>query len=409
MKVLYFSQFYSPEYFAGALRATDHSKYLKSFGADVTVFTGYPNYPLNRFFNGYEPKLLSEDSVNGVRVLRSKMFASGNGSLWSRLKGGISFLLFGWMNDVVHGKKIGQDFDVVLASSGTVFTGILGLMYAKRRKCPFVVEFRDLTYVQLMVSAGCDPSGFKVRLMRWLELNLCKKASRVIVVGPGAKNILIEDGVPADKIAVVYNGADPVPCEKLPSETLRFGYFGAMGLVHDVVKTLDYVAQINSIGLDVSYLLIGEGNCKQDVIDRASADDCSFVSIMDGMSNDELETFYSQIDMAVVSTLNKPEYALSLPVKMFYALARGVPVLYIGPPGEAPDLIDSTQSGLTLCSTDEENLNKLHTFFSDPNLKKRLYEMGMNGKRAIEEHFSRKLASRKVYEILDEAGGEHGK
>lgn len=400
MKILFVTQYYHPEYFAGALRATEHSKYWYDWGMDITVYTAIPNYPLGQIYDGYRPRLLCEDRVNGVRVLRGNIHASSNKTLLKRVLGGVSFMAYGIVNNIINRDKIGKGYEAVYASSGTVFAGVLGLCFAKSYGCPFVIEFRDLTYKQLIASSG-SRDNVKVRLMRWLELGLCKNASHVVVGGEGVKDYLVNDGVEKDIIIVAHNGADCVECKKTQSSSIRFGYFGAMGLVHDVIKTLDYLAKIKSDGFDIDYLLIGEGSCRQAVEERVSSEDCSFVKLMHGMQKDELEAYYKEIDIAVVSVAECDGYSIALPVKMFYALARGVPVLYIGPFGEAAVLIEEADAGIALCSSDEENLLKLHTFLEDEDIDMRLVEMGENAQRVMQERYSREVAARRIAEVLD--------
>lgn len=63
MKILYFTQFYSPENIAAAFRAKDHSDIWSASGHDVTVFTGWPNYPIGRLFDGYDMVRLREERI----------------------------------------------------------------------------------------------------------------------------------------------------------------------------------------------------------------------------------------------------------------------------------------------------------------------------------------------------------
>ena len=63
MRILYFSQFYKPENIAASFRATEHSRIWVRESHDVTVFTGWPNYPVGRLFDGYEMKPLVEELI----------------------------------------------------------------------------------------------------------------------------------------------------------------------------------------------------------------------------------------------------------------------------------------------------------------------------------------------------------
>ena len=49
MKILIFSQYFYPENF----RVNTLSKELVALGHEVTVVTGYPQYPINEFYEGY--------------------------------------------------------------------------------------------------------------------------------------------------------------------------------------------------------------------------------------------------------------------------------------------------------------------------------------------------------------------
>ena len=208
MKILYFSQFYSPENIAAAFRAADHSRIWARAGHEVTVFTGWPNYPTGHLFDGYEMAPLWEGSIDGVRVFRSSSKIQPNTSFAKRIESGVSFIANGLKN-LGRRSPVGSDYDVVLVTCGTVFSAWLGVHYAKKHHLPLVVEFRDLTYKQMMATGS---EGAKVATMKALELSFCKAADRVVVLTDGFKKDLVEEGVPREVISVVPNGADVVAC-----------------------------------------------------------------------------------------------------------------------------------------------------------------------------------------------------
>ena len=86
MRILYFSQFYKPENIAASFRATEHSRIWVRESHDVTVFTGWPNYPVGRLFDGYEMKPLVEELIDGVRVFRSASKIQPNTSFAKRIE-----------------------------------------------------------------------------------------------------------------------------------------------------------------------------------------------------------------------------------------------------------------------------------------------------------------------------------
>ena len=68
MKILILSQYFYPETFSINTVATE----LKNRGFDVTVLTGYPNYPMGEIFDGYGFDIPYETNIDGVNVVRVK-------------------------------------------------------------------------------------------------------------------------------------------------------------------------------------------------------------------------------------------------------------------------------------------------------------------------------------------------
>ncbi|MFR0706781.1 MAG: glycosyltransferase family 4 protein, partial [Eggerthella lenta] len=351
MRILYFSQFYKPENIAASFRATEHSRIWVRESHDVTVFTGWPNYPVGRLFDGYEVKPLVEELIDGVRVFRSASKIQPNTSFAKRIESGVSFIANGLKN---LGKKspVGSNYDVVLVTCGTVFAAWLGVHYAKKCRLPLVVEFRDLTYKQMLATGS---RGAKVAAMKSLELSFCKAADCVVALTDGFKKDLEAAGVPGDSIVIVPNGADVVACKHMWDGPLRFGYFGTMGLSQDVPATVEYVKRIVNLGLASSYELIGEGAARDELEQLVATGDYGFLKLEHGVPMAELEPRYAGVHMTVVSLQKSAEFSGTIPSKIFQSFARGVPVLFVGPEGDASELVRRSGAGIALCGSEEED------------------------------------------------------
>lgn len=55
------------------MRVSENAKAWIARGHEVTVFTGYPNYPKGELFDGYRMKACEEETVDGIRVIRNKL------------------------------------------------------------------------------------------------------------------------------------------------------------------------------------------------------------------------------------------------------------------------------------------------------------------------------------------------
>lgn len=402
MKIIYFSQFYPPESIAAAFRAAENSSEWVKAGHQVAVFTGYPNYPTGKVFDGYTVRLLEKNYDGDVYVFRSKLIAKDNHSFYKRLINAGSFFFFGLVNILFHRKRIGKNYDVVLGSSGTIFTALLAWLYAVLIHSPFVFEIRDITYRQ-MIATGKKNSSMSVKAMKWLEWFLCRRAKQVVVVTEGFRQMLTDEGIPRQKISVVTNGVD-ISLEnpkKDVDDKLVLSYFGTLGISQNIKDTFDYAKAICQQVDGAQYLIIGEGAQRESIEQGVKTGQYPFVELMHGMPQQELESFYEKTELSVVTLRKSPDFKFTLPSKLFQIMGRGIAVLFIGPEGEATDIIRKYDAGLTLCGTVDEDMAKLKEFFSKPDWKQQLHKKGENGAQAVREHYSRKKLAREYADILE--------
>jgi hypothetical protein len=95
VRILIVSQLYTPEVGAASSRVADLAKEWRAMGHDVTVLTGFPNYPMGRPFEvfDYGNRLFKREWINGVEVIRTYNWFSKPGSLVGRMLNSVSSLL----------------------------------------------------------------------------------------------------------------------------------------------------------------------------------------------------------------------------------------------------------------------------------------------------------------------------
>ena len=92
MRCLLLSQYYPPETGAAQNRLSDWARRLTEWGHEVTVVTAVPNYPRGEIFDGYRKRYFYDEYIDGVRVLRTRIFVSCNYGFLYRLWGYLSFM-----------------------------------------------------------------------------------------------------------------------------------------------------------------------------------------------------------------------------------------------------------------------------------------------------------------------------
>jgi hypothetical protein len=136
----YLVQQFPPELGAGPARVAEMARRWIDAGNRVTVFTGMPNRPQGRIYPGYRRKLWMEEEYEGVRVVRSWLFAHPRHGSLTTLLNNTSFMFTSTVAAVVRGRGL----DVLIASEPPFFPHIAGAVAAALRRTPLVLEVRDL-------------------------------------------------------------------------------------------------------------------------------------------------------------------------------------------------------------------------------------------------------------------------
>ena len=148
-----------------------------------------------------------------------------------------------------------------------------------------------------------------------------------------------------------------------------------MGLSQNVPETVEYAKRLAEKGLVSSYELVGEGAARAELEQMMDTDKLGFLGLQRGIPISELEARYARVDMTVVSLKKSEQFAGTIPSKIFQSFARGVPVLYIGPVGDASRLIEESGAGIVLSGSRDEDLLALDEFAAQPDLAEKLSKM----------------------------------
>lgn len=399
MKILYFSQFYFPENVAASFRATDNSTLWSELGNDITLFTTYPNFPTGKIFSGYKNKLLSVEYRENVRILRSKIYCNKSSSKIKKVFSYLSYFIFSLINFIFNKKEIGNDYDVVLGTSGTIFNAYSAYLYSKIIRKPFVLELRDITYVQY--GAVFNNKGILQKIVRYLELNLCNKADKIITVTQGFKKILVEDGIKAENIHVIYNGI--LFNENTTNEIhdfhkkdeVTFSYIGNLGKSQNLNKIIDMFINLNI--KNSRLLFIGEGAMKKTLEEIAQK--YHNIEIIPGKTKEELKKYYKETDIALISLKIDDNFKYTIPSKVFENMYNNKFIMFIGPNGEAAEIIKNANCGVVYNSfnLDSEEIVNIRNIIEN---KQYMNELAQNGYEYVIKNFNRKELAIKYIDIL---------
>ncbi|MCB0036552.1 MAG: glycosyltransferase family 4 protein, partial [Anaerolineales bacterium] len=354
MRILYLTQYFPPEIGATQTRAYEMARGLVKQGHEVTLLTEFPNHPVGIIPPEYQGKWYEKADLEGIEVLRLWVKASPHKSFRTRILFYLSYMFMAiWAGlFLVRGK-----YDVIYATSPPLFTGAAGLVLSVLKRTPLVFEVRDL-WPESAVQLGELNNSLAIRLSEWLEHLCYRRAVKMVAVTKGIKESLVRRGYADEDIALIPNGANTelyVPQETahpirqqlgIPLDNFVVVYTGLHGLAHGLETVVD-TADILRDQTDISFLLVGNGPRKADLIELAAAKGLSTITFQEAVPEIELPAYIAASDIGLDSRRRIGISHGTLPVKMFSYMACARPVL-LAIEGEAADLLENAQAGVAV-------------------------------------------------------------
>lgn len=176
-----------------------------------------------------------------------------------------SKFMFLFFIELFRVKKI----DLIFAHNSVA--GIPAIIYGKIFNKKVIIDATDIHTEYLKVSCKSFPLNIVVSILSKLEYCSLKHANKIIVVSNAMKDLLINKGVDANKLHIVYDGveADNFFFEKKKKNNYIIIHHGGI----DVQDGVHYIAEAASSILskypDTEFLIVGDGKCIDFVKDTA--------------------------------------------------------------------------------------------------------------------------------------------
>lgn len=359
IRILFLSHFYPPEMGGAAARISGLAKWLVKFGHDVTVITGYPNYPMGKIFPEYKNKKNKIEFIDRVKILRSKVFPVSYQSVLVRLLN--YFTLF--FTALWNGIRKRNNFDIIIASSPPLTIGILGLILSKIYKIPWIFDIRDI-WPDVAVEAGMvKENGIVHKLSKKLADYLYKQATYITPVTECKLTKIEKSDIPIGKISVVPNGVDfdlinDTKQMKWRSELglknkFILSYAGLIGIAQGVNVIIETAIRLKEKN-DIQFLIVGEGVEKQKLQNRVKSLELNNITFLQSQPKESIPSLLTTSDIALIPLVSD-KLLDAVPSKLLEAWACKLPVILIAG-GEAADIVSKAQGGIVVSSNDVEGI-----------------------------------------------------
>ena len=381
------------------------AKALEKAGHQVQVLTGFPNYPGGRIYDGYKVKLIQRENLDGIPIIRVPLYPSHDQSSIKRTLSYISLSL----SQAAIGPFAVDKADVAYVSQGPATIGWPSIIHKIFRRIPFVYNIQDL-WPDTLASTGMFDSGIGYKLIdRWCKF-VYRQAARIVVISPGMKTILIERGVPQEKIEVIYNWCDDsLICRDNPDLNLKeklgmkgkfnIVFAGNMGKAQAMDAVIDAAGIISKTDNNIQFVFIGSGVEVDRLKEKVKDLKLNNVLFHGRKPVNEIGPILRLADVLLVHLKDDPLFRITIPSKTQAYMAIGRPVL-IGVNGDAAELVKEANAGLYCQPENPESIaSAVSQFYS---MKKQdLEQMGINAMNYYDNNLSFKIAAEKYISIFN--------
>ena len=397
MKIAYICQYFVPEPSAPSARISELAQEWVTDGHEVTVLTGMPNHPNGIVLDEYRGKIIADEKIADVNVLRSWLYATPNEGILRKTLSHLSFMISTVMLSLPRLNKI----DVIIVSSPTFLSAFAGLFMSKIRRVPFVFEVRDL-WPAVFVDLGILSNVFLIRVLESWEMFLYTQAALVITVTKSFRNKLIERGLPAEKIVVVSNGAavnrfnpgdkkDDLCCDLGFSGKFVVSYIGAHGISQGVATIMEAAITLKYRD-DIVFMLVGDGAMKKDMVTIKNDYNLQNVVMLAAQSKERIPDLYRASDVCIVPLRDIPLFDSFVPSKMFEIMSCGIPIIG-SVNGEAREILELSGSAMIISPESVSALSGSILWMVENPQKRKM--MGISGRTFVCEHYDRTTLAKK--------------
>lgn len=409
IRALLISQWYPPEPVSIPPSIADA---LSSREFDVAVLTGQPNYPDGRVQSGYRAWWRKRDSHAGIPLLRTPLVASHDRSALGRMANYLSWAL----SSAVLGLREIARADVVLVYSSPATAALGPWLWGRLVRTPYVILLQDL-WPDSVLSSGMlpdrPPFTWLRRALSAFSTSTYRRAASVAVISPGMADVLESRGVDPDRIALVYNwsprevpesdpqsrGAERSAFE-LREDDFVVTYAGNMGSAQGLDKVIEAAARLEDRP-DVVFLMVGDGvdlDPLKQLAERLGASNVRFLGRVDASA---MAVVDEVSDVQLVSLVDDPLFAVTMPSKVQAILAAGCPIISMAP-GDAGAVAETSGAGWSVPPGDASSLVEAIETAADL-APEQLARRGRDGRDYYMREMSRGTGSARLSALLREA------
>ncbi|EWG10015.1 glycosyltransferase family 4 protein [Cytobacillus firmus] len=409
MNIWIFNHYAAAPAHVGGTRHYDLARHLLEKGHDVTIFaSSFNHFSKKEMIFKDNNSNFQLDTINGVN------FIWVNTPSYRGLLGRARNILSYTIKSFQRAKRdCGMKKpDLIIGSSVHPLAAVIGYLLAKKAKCRFYFEERDLwpqTFVDFGKVSAKNPLA--VGLYKF-EKFLYQKADRVIVLFDKAQNYVRSKETDHNKVIYLPNGVDLSNYKKLKrsdsadrifkslEDKFVIVYTGSHGIANHLEPVIELFFRLQD-NPRLHLLMVGDGARKKELIALANEKRMKNITFADSIPKSEIPYLLNKADMSIISIMDSPLYKWGFSMNKIYDyMAAGLPLVMIANPSNAGSLLEVP--GIKASNVLEENERAISLYFNNPDTLKHDSRLL---KDYVRKHYSWEVLSDKlenyIYQDVD--------
>ncbi|MGA2531671.1 MAG: glycosyltransferase family 4 protein [Candidatus Aminicenantales bacterium] len=403
MKILLLTQWYPPE---PGVFLQELAQTLLAKGHDVTVLTGFPNYPSGNLYPGYRLRLYQREMLAGVPVIRVPLYLDHSLSSFKRVLNYASFAL----SSSILGFWLAPRPNVIFVYHPPLTMGLPAWILSRLWRIQFVYQVQDM-WPETLIATGMIKSRHLLsmtgRFARWVYA----KAYSILAISPGFRKNLIEKGVSAEKVRVISNWLENDVSERTGPDTKlarrlglagRFNimFAGNIGEAQGLETVLEAAELLESLP-EIQFVFIGDGIALPRLEKMAATKLISNVRFLGRFPHNAMPGLFALADVLLVHLKDDPLFRITIPHKILSYMGSGKPIL-AALAGDGADLVTAAGAGVSCPPGKPEDLAVAVRDFLKMSADERK-AMGERGLQTVQTRFSREALIAKIEKVLTQA------
>ncbi len=401
LNIHYVSHYFPPEVNAPAIRVSEMATNWKRLGHTVTILTGFPNHPTGVIPEKYCGKISQKESIEGIDVHRSYIYAAPNKGFIKRIANYLSFMI----SSILCSSWRTGPADIVIGTSPQFFVTVSAWIISLTKRAQFVFEVRDL-WPEEIVAVGAIKNRFIIGTLEAIEMFLYRRASLIVAVAQGTVDTLIERGIPKEKIALIPNGVSLERFDETDGKKVRdkfnlngeflVSYIGTHGMAHKLETVIDAAEKLKE-NKKIRFMMVGEGAEKAKLVARAKQKNLDNITFAPQASADEVPNYYAASDVCLAPLKKTNLFERNIPSKLYEIMAAECPIL-LGANGESKRLVQKAEAGETFEPENVESLvERIERLFGN---REHSRALGKQGRKYVTKNNRRETLAENYSDLL---------